>query len=209
LFNLEEPELRRRVLEPWSQGRTVSIGDREWDPAKSRILILEGRRLEPAELAVGQGWNNARRNARDVTLDLFRPAQRSVVVVADTPAAGSAMASLLADLGLAPVEWDVVRARALAGAPEDRAGPAVVVMTEAATPATALEAGLALGAFGERAILVLLGTGEPLAAVEGVEAIRVAEDEPDPLHALAERLQRIGCQISPAPGWAVPGRLGP
>ena len=59
LFNLSEDQLRRRVLEPWSRGVTLEMGDREWSPDDSRLTVLEGRELETEELALGQGWNNA------------------------------------------------------------------------------------------------------------------------------------------------------
>src|SRR5207244_7926288 len=58
LFNVGEAELRRIVL-PWARGEPVEVGDREWVPAESTLKVLEGRALEPAELAHGQGWHSA------------------------------------------------------------------------------------------------------------------------------------------------------
>jgi hypothetical protein len=66
-FNLDLDELRRTVLEPWLTGRTVELGEREWDPRESALRILEGRHLDPPDLSFGQGWSNAERSAEDVT----------------------------------------------------------------------------------------------------------------------------------------------
>jgi hypothetical protein len=66
-FNLDLAELRRTVLEPWLTGRTVELGEREWDPRESALRILEGRHLDPPDLSFGQGWSNAERSGEDVT----------------------------------------------------------------------------------------------------------------------------------------------
>ena len=69
LFHLERTELNG-VLGPWSAGSTVEIGERAWEPAKSTLTILEGRELDPSELALGQGWNSAMRVSRDVSAEM-------------------------------------------------------------------------------------------------------------------------------------------
>ncbi|HET9163784.1 MAG TPA: hypothetical protein VFN89_10135 [Solirubrobacterales bacterium] len=66
-FNLSLEELRRQVLEPWLTGRTLELGEQEWDPRESSLKILEGKHLDPADLSFGQGWANAERSAQDVT----------------------------------------------------------------------------------------------------------------------------------------------
>lgn len=201
VFNLGEEELRRRVLEPWSRGSAVVLGDRHWDPAKSTVLVLEGPALDAPELAHGQGWNNARRRSQDVTLELFGrsgPAARSVAVFGETPSARSTIESLVLDLGLLPVEWAEVRQRILAaaaGTPSEIGVAAAVLALDGATPPAAFEAGLALGALGARAIVAQLGSGAPPGDLADVEAIRLGGDEPDPLRTLGERLQRIGCRV--------------
>ena len=63
-FNLEHPEVRRAVLEPWLRGVAVTLGQRDWDPRACRLTVLEGPPLAPADLAHGQGWHNAGRSAR-------------------------------------------------------------------------------------------------------------------------------------------------
>lgn len=66
-FNLSLEELRRQVLEPWLTGRTLELGEQEWDPRESSLKILEGKHLDPPDLSFGQGWANAERSAQDVT----------------------------------------------------------------------------------------------------------------------------------------------
>lgn len=80
-FNLGEAELRA-IVEPWLAGRPVELGDREWEPAKSALKVLEGPALELPELAYGQGWSNAGRSAENVT--------RSVLAAATPQAAPAA-----------------------------------------------------------------------------------------------------------------------
>jgi hypothetical protein len=66
-FNLSLEELRRMVLESWLTGRTVELGEQEWDPRESSLRILEGPHLDPPDLSFGQGWSNAERASEDVT----------------------------------------------------------------------------------------------------------------------------------------------
>jgi hypothetical protein len=77
VFNLGEEELRGSILEPWMADRTIELGDHEWVPHESSLKILEGPRLEGPDLAVGQGWSNAERSARDVTREVLAEAERN------------------------------------------------------------------------------------------------------------------------------------
>lgn len=70
-FNLNLDELRRQVLEPWLTGRSVELGEREWDPRESSLRILEGGHLGTPDLSFGQGWSNAERSSEDVTRRLL------------------------------------------------------------------------------------------------------------------------------------------
>ena len=214
LFNLSEEQLRRRVLEPWARGAAFEMGDREWSPAESRLTVLEGRELDTAELGLGQGWSNASRVAEDVTERLLATArsapdgieQAPVAVLAEAPAAASATASLLEDLGLVAIDWELAQARILAGGSSGVAA-VVAVLEDGMTPALGFAVGLALGALRDRTILVQLGAG-PLPA----ELAHLSHIRPDPesrawIHALAERLQLMGCALQTRPGWDAPGRL--
>ncbi|HVD86574.1 MAG TPA: hypothetical protein VNB59_04125 [Solirubrobacterales bacterium] len=76
-FNLDSEELRRAVLEPWLSGRAVELGDRNWDPEESKLLVLEGPELSNPELSFGQGWANAQRGCEEVTARVLGAAQEA------------------------------------------------------------------------------------------------------------------------------------
>jgi hypothetical protein len=65
-FNLTERELMALAV-PWAQERWVELGERRWNPNQARMTVLEGPRLEGADLALGRGWRNAERVSEDVT----------------------------------------------------------------------------------------------------------------------------------------------
>jgi hypothetical protein len=66
-FNLSGAELSEKVLAPWLAGHPIKLGERDWDPRKSTLRILEGPHLDTPDLSFGQGWANAERSAEDVT----------------------------------------------------------------------------------------------------------------------------------------------
>jgi hypothetical protein len=66
-FNLNAQELRAAVLEPWLADRLFELGELRWDPRHARLTVLEGPRLEPAQLTMGRGWRTAERLSQDVT----------------------------------------------------------------------------------------------------------------------------------------------
>ncbi len=66
-FNLSEAELSAKVLVPWSEGQLVLIGEREWEPRRTKLTILEGPELRLDEIGMGRGWGNAIRHGHDVT----------------------------------------------------------------------------------------------------------------------------------------------
>ncbi|HVC07418.1 MAG TPA: hypothetical protein VND98_07540 [Solirubrobacterales bacterium] len=77
VFNLEEDELRRTVLEPWVASQPFEFGERRWEPRESKLTVLEGRALTTPDLSFGQGWSNALRLAEDVTPRMVEAAQAS------------------------------------------------------------------------------------------------------------------------------------
>jgi hypothetical protein len=220
-FNLSEGELREQVLGRWARGDLVSLGDRTWDPAKCRLTVLEGPRLDPADLSYGQGWNNARKRARDVTASVL--AARSPPSPAVAPATGDAVAVLgasapmhafLEALGLRPVAWELVRAELIALASvAGPAGPgtlgatAAVVVLGAADGPSPLDLGLALGALGGRAVVTRVGDAEEPPELAGLSVLRLDAGGAAPLHALAQRLRAAGCALAPADGWDAPDRF--
>src|SRR2546428_14154110 len=115
LFNLDEAGLSR-VLGPWAQGQPVEIGEREWDPGESELTVLDGPVLEPPDLAMGQGWNNAAKVSRDVSREVLERARAdasqpyAVAVMADEHETHSAIESVLHGLGLRAIDWSAARA---------------------------------------------------------------------------------------------------
>ena len=218
LFNLSAEELRARVLVPWARGEVVEAGDREWSAADSDLTVLEGPSLDSPELAVGQGWHNAKKAAHDVTARLLAATRGElagadaarVAVLADIDADRAGMASFVADLGLTATEWDVTRPRLLEEI-ESQAGRAavatIVVLRGPLPPQVAMAVGFALGALGARAILVVVGDTRLPPMLEGLPHLRIDSDQAGWPRALANRLEAAGCELRPAPGWDAPGRL--
>jgi hypothetical protein len=66
-FNLTAAKLAESVVSPWLAGHPIRLGDRDWDPRKSTLRILEGPELDTPDLSFGQGWANAQRASEDVT----------------------------------------------------------------------------------------------------------------------------------------------
>jgi hypothetical protein len=65
-FNLGEQELRA-VLVPWVLEKPLELGERKWSAQQAKLKVLEGPRLELAELSMGRGWRAAERRGEDVT----------------------------------------------------------------------------------------------------------------------------------------------
>jgi MoxR-like ATPase len=114
-FNLEEAELRRMVLDPWVAGAPFDFEEHEWEPRESRLTILEGARLEPPDLAFGQGWSNALRGAEDVTRPMLAAAAATAPVRGAATIAAASLETALAELGAGrptqPLPWDVALKR--------------------------------------------------------------------------------------------------
>jgi hypothetical protein len=201
-FNLSEEKLRRTVIEPWRQGRPVELGDQQWDPAECALRILEGPELGQPELALGRGWNSAERSATDVTTRVLHEAAAEAVVVAvlaETRPGHETATRLLDQIGVRTADWATVRARILAAAtaastvPHQRAQDVIaLLLVERGAPPGAwlFEAGLALGAFGDRAVVAQLGDEPPPAELCDLGVIRLDPEQPATLLALAERLRQ-------------------
>jgi hypothetical protein len=108
-FNLDRDELKRTILQPWLAGRPVALGEREWPPAKSRLKILEGPALDNPSLSYGQGWANAERASRNVTVEVVAAASRSrppppVTLLVEADAAEEAIAEMVEGRGARPLD---------------------------------------------------------------------------------------------------------
>jgi hypothetical protein len=105
-FNLNLEELRKQVLEPWLTGRSIELGEREWDPRESALRILEGRHLDPPDLSFGQGWSNAERSSEDVTrrvLDNAEPPKLPDAFLVEAEVPEATVAEMLGGLGAQPI----------------------------------------------------------------------------------------------------------
>src|SRR6202022_2915069 len=54
VFNYDRERLHSEVLEPWTQGKRVELGDKQWIPSESALKILEGPELAQADLNFGR-----------------------------------------------------------------------------------------------------------------------------------------------------------
>jgi predicted nucleotide-binding protein len=68
-------------------------------------------------------------------------------------------------------------------------------LTPQPRPNVLLEAGMALGLFPNRTVIVELGTLRPVSDIGGRHVIRM-NDAPDKRHELAQRLQTAGCEVN-------------
>jgi hypothetical protein len=73
-FNLERAEVGS-LLAVWVSGAPVRWGEREWEPRKAALRILEGPPLAASSLGMGRGWQEAQRSATEVTDALLAEAR--------------------------------------------------------------------------------------------------------------------------------------
>jgi hypothetical protein len=197
-FNLDEAKLRAQILDPWTRGRVIALGDRDWEPRDCKLIVLEGPELGDMDLSMGRGWSNAERVSENVTRRLVDvaapPAGRPLVVVlAESDSAGIAVTRMLDRLGLETAPWAELRAGILEP-PRDGRGPgyAAVLAIDTASPSPAwlFDAGLARGALGGRAVFTQLGDAGIPAQLAGVEVIRLDPENEATLQALEARLAK-------------------
>ena len=196
-FNLDEAELRATVLEPWVQGRRVHLGEKDFEPKDSKLVVLEGPELADVDLSIGRGWSNAEKASENVTRRLVEsasvPAKPVVAILAEEDAARAEVAGMLTRLELELAPWDDLRSRIL-GAPPAQGGPGyAAVLALAGGPPSAswlFDAGLARGALGGRALVVQLGEAAIPAQLAGVEVMRLDPGEDSSVRALGDRLTK-------------------
>jgi hypothetical protein len=92
-FNLDDQQLRA-VVEPWVREQAVDFGERKWSPHLARLTILQGPKLEVAQLSMGRGWRTAQRQSEDVTESLLAAARQALQAA---PTGGSAPSSPMPD----------------------------------------------------------------------------------------------------------------
>jgi hypothetical protein len=194
-FNLDEADLRRTVLDPWIQNRQVAIGEKEFEPRDSKLIVLEGPELADTDLAIGRGWSNAEKSSENDTRRLLdaasAPSKPVVAILADDDSVQAEIGRMLEKLGLETALWSELRARILSP-PTDRSGPgyAAVLATGGAEPSAywLFDAGLARGALGQRAVVAQLGDAAIPPQLAGVDVIRLVADDEASIRALQDRL---------------------
>jgi hypothetical protein len=138
VFNIDEAELSKTVLEPWVVGLPFELGESEWDPRESRLTVLEGPRMDGPHLAFGQGWSNARRSAEDVTRPMLEAAEASApvraagVIAADS--LDTALKALRGGRAPQPIHWSAALERINGRDPEVTAVILVVKRPEPGRP---------------------------------------------------------------------------
>jgi hypothetical protein len=165
VFNLDDAELWAQVLAPWAAGERLELSGHTWEPGERALRIVEGPRLDAADLAYGRGWSRAEHSGRDVTSALL---QAPATVVSPTRAGHELGVALLAEAGLGAVDWGPVREALLAG--REPGVRAALVMVTAEPGSWLLDAGLALGALAGRAHVVAAEAAAP-ARLGGVEVL--------------------------------------
>ncbi len=114
VFNLNREDLTAKVLQPWLEDRKITMGDREWEPRKCSLKILEGPQMAPQELSFGQGWSNAERVSENVTHGVLAEAPPpslpdAFLVEAESPEA--VVAEVVAGHGGRAIQWSEAQAR--------------------------------------------------------------------------------------------------
>jgi hypothetical protein len=70
-FNLSAAELETRFLAPVRAGLVFNYEDRDWDPAETKVTVIEADRLRTDQIGMGRGWANAEKRGRDVTAEVL------------------------------------------------------------------------------------------------------------------------------------------
>ena len=74
-FNLTERQLCTMVVDAWTRGDWVELGERRWDPRQASLTVIEGPELPIQDLSMGRGWRNAQRQGSDVTQRMLSAAR--------------------------------------------------------------------------------------------------------------------------------------
>jgi len=181
-FNLGEDRLRREILQPWTAGAPINLGDRDWNPAECRLTILQGPELDGPALAFGRGWGRAERTGTTVTAELVADAAREAITIAvlgETESARDAVVAALRKQGVRAVDWP---------SPEPPAALVLAIETSDPPRTWLFEAGAAVGALSRRAVVARLG--DAAAPPELDDLVSVAAG-PELAPALVEALDRL------------------
>jgi hypothetical protein len=113
-FNFSHEQLMAEVIAPWLEDLPVELGEQEWQPAESKLKILEGPHLDGPDLAFGQGWSNAERASEEVTqreLVAAPPPDLPDAFVIEAEQPDVALGKLLEVQAASPIAWTEARNR--------------------------------------------------------------------------------------------------
>lgn len=113
-FNFSREQLMAEVIAPWLEDLPVELGEQEWQPAESKLKILEGPHLDGPDLAFGQGWANAERASEEVTereLAAAPPPDLPDAFVIEAARPDAPLGELLEGQAATPVAWTEARDR--------------------------------------------------------------------------------------------------
>jgi hypothetical protein len=85
-FNLTEQALRETVLDAWTRGESVEVGERTWNSQQANLTVIQGPELPVDQLSMGRGWRNAVRQGTDVTAELLAGARTRLGLADAAPA---------------------------------------------------------------------------------------------------------------------------
>jgi hypothetical protein len=106
-FNLGRPELLSRFVGPWRERVAIALDGHSYAPGRAKLRVIAGRRLEPGEIGLGRGWQNAVRSGTEATEEVLR--LEPALLSGAAPAAGP-----LTDFKLAVEGACALEARTLA-----------------------------------------------------------------------------------------------
>ncbi len=67
-FNLSEDEVRTKFIVPLREGVPFTFQDKDFEPRKAQLMVIEGEALGLGELGIGGvGWSNVAKRGTDVT----------------------------------------------------------------------------------------------------------------------------------------------
>ena len=196
-FNLDEAKLRAMILDPWVRGRRVHLGEKDFEPKDSKLVVLEGPELADVDLSMGRGWSNAEKASENVTRRLIdeasTPSKPVVAILAESEDDLLDVGRMLERFGLETAPWGELRSSIL-GAPAPAGGPGYAAVLalggDAPSPSWLFDAGLARGALGARALVVQLGEAAIPAELAGVDVMRLDPGEESSVRALGGRLTK-------------------
>lgn len=126
-FNLDREALDTRFLTPFVAGELIDYDDRRWGPERTRVTVLEGPELGPADRGLGRGWAMATKQGRDVTEQLLAEARRGAGARPDV----EALKDALADIARTPISFPDTIALAAAAHPRWRASEQLALAEQA------------------------------------------------------------------------------